>query len=107
MELNYPKLMLKISNLVTVSSFVKGTLIFALFTISDQKNDSIIIIGLYFIGIAFLVNLLTLLATIISIYTTKITEMKLKLWIAIGFQLANIPIAVAYFYYVITDRTFM
>ncbi len=58
MELNKNELILKISNLVTVSSYIKGTLIFTLFTISEKNNENILFIGLYFVGIAFLVNIL-------------------------------------------------
>ena len=104
MELNYKEIILKISNLVTVSSYIKGTLLFTLFTISNNRNDTVLMIGLAFVGIALLVNFIVLGVSLVVIITTKQTEIKQKFWIAIGFQLANIPIAIAYFYYVVNDQ---
>jgi len=103
MELNFNNILLKISNLTTVSSYIKGTLIFTLFTISKHRNDEVIIIGLYFIAAAVIVNILVLIASLSLIFITKSKEVKQKTWIAIGFQVANIPIAIAYFYFVIND----
>lgn len=104
MELNYKEIILRISNLVTVSSYIKGTLLFTLFTISNNRNDTVLMIGLAFVGIAVLVNIIVLGVSLIMIYTTKQKEIKQKFWRAIGLQLANIPIAIAYFYYVVNDQ---
>ncbi len=105
MELTLSNIILKISNLVTVSSYIKGTLIFTLFTISNRNNDLVIIIGLYFVVIAVITNFLVLVASLALIFFTKSNEVKQKTWTAIGFQMANIPIAIAYFYFVLqSDR---
>jgi len=104
MELNYKEIILKISNLVTVSSYIKGTLLFTLFTISDNRNDTVLMIGLAFVGIAVLANFIVLGASLVVIIITKQQEIKQNFWRAIGFQLANIPIAIAYFYYVVNDQ---
>ncbi len=107
MELNWSKLLIKISNLVTISSYLKGTIIFTIFTISNQGNGDILYIGLYFIGFAFLVNLFVLIITLVVIRFTKDSELKIKLWISIGFQLLNIPIAITYLYFVLNNSSNM
>jgi len=103
MELNWNNFLLKTSNLVTVSSYIKGTVIFTLFTISSHKNEEMMILGLYFLGIVFLINLLILLLSLGTIFITKQYAFRMKLWCAIGYQLLNIPIAIAYSYFVIQD----
>lgn len=100
------KKVLKISTLVTVSSYIKGTLIFTLFTISNNRNENILFIGLYFVGIALILNTVVLLASLWMIFYTKHKNIKQKLWTAIAFQFANIPIAIAYFYFVINENGF-
>ena len=103
MELNFYNIILKLSNLVTISSYIIGTLIFTLFTITEKGNNEITMIGFFFVVIAVLVNGLVLGTSLMAVFFAKQKELKRKLWIAVGFQLANIPIAVAYFYYVMND----
>ena len=100
MELDYHKIILKISNLVTVSSYIKGTLIFTLFTLYDKTNNEIVMIGFFFVVITVLVNIIVFGVSLASAIFTKQRDVKKQYWIAIAFQLANIPIAIAYFYYV-------
>lgn len=104
MELNRNELLLKISNIVTVSSYIKGTLIFTLFTISKRGNEEVLFLGLFFVGIAVSVNILVFLITLAMLLYTNSKEYRSKFKIAIAFQLANIPIAAAYLYYVINDN---
>lgn len=105
MELNYKEILLKISNLVTVSSYILGTLIFTLFTISGRRNDSILMLGIAFVGIAVLVNSIVLGVSLLVIAISKQKEIKQEFWRAIALQFANIPIAIAYFYYVINSES--
>lgn len=107
MELNYKEIILKISNLLTVSSYIKGTLLFTLFTISNNRNDTVLMIGLAFVGIAVLVNIIVLVVSLVIIITTTQKELKQNFWIAIGLQFTNIPIAIAYFYYVVNDQNYL
>jgi hypothetical protein len=99
MELNYHNILLKISKLTTVSSYIKGTLIFTLFTITEGNND-LVMIGFFFVVLAVLTNIIVFGVSLATALLTKKKELKQKYWIAIAFQLANIPIAYAYFYYV-------
>jgi lysylphosphatidylglycerol synthetase-like protein (DUF2156 family) len=99
MELNYHNILLKISNLTTVSSYIKGTLIFTLFTITEDNND-LVMIGFFFVVLAVLTNIIVFGVSLATALLTKYKELKQKYWIAIAFQLANVPIAYAYFYYV-------
>ena len=100
MELNYHNILLKISNLTTVSSYIKGTLIFTLFTLFDKTNNEIVLFGFFFVVIAVLVNIIVLGVSLATVLLIKTKALKKQYWIAIAFQLANIPIAIAYFYYV-------
>jgi sulfite exporter TauE/SafE len=106
MELNWNNFLLKTSNLITMSSYIKGTLIFTLFTISNNRNENILLIGLYFVGIALIINTVVLFASLWMIFYTEHKNIKQKLWAAIAFQFANIPIAIAYFYFVINENGF-
>lgn len=101
----FSNIILKISNLTTVSTYIKSTLLFTLFTISENKNETILIVGLYFAVIAFLVNALVIMGSLIALYFEKQGGVKQKIWISIGFQLANIPIGIAYFYFILNDQT--
>jgi len=100
MELNYHDILLKISNLTTVSSYIKGTIIFTLFTITEDANNDLVMLGFFFVLLAVLVNVMVFGMSLITALWIKDKELKQKYWIAIAFQLANIPIAYAYFYYV-------
>jgi len=100
MELNYHNILLKISNLTTVSSYVKGTFIFTLFTLFGDTNNKIVMFGFFFVVIAVLTNIIIFGLSLATVFLVKQKELKKQYWIAIAFQLANTPIAIAYFYYV-------
>ena len=86
------------AKLTALASFVIGTflvLFFALF----RTYDAIIVIGIYYVGIAIVANLIVFISVFIS--ALYFWNQRHKLFIACGTLLLNIPIVIAYFFIVI------
>ena len=78
-------------------SFTIGTFLFLLqFVVASSVKDNIWIIGLFYIIIAFIINLVVLLAMIIMSFVRK--EQQKEILINTSIQLINIPIAILYLY---------
>jgi len=89
---------LDISKIAAGVSFILGTLLLVLF-LFFREFESIVIFGLYYVLIAFIINafIVIWLITRLIIHSEKWIEL-LK---AIGVILINIPIAIGYFFVVI------
>ena len=86
------------SKLIALISFALGTCLLLSFLLFP-KIDSIIVIGLYYVGIATLINailFLILIITAIAFWDYRIEVIK-----TCGLLLLNIPIAIGYFFMVI------
>ncbi len=94
---------IKIGNIaqyLAISSFAIGTILFMLtFILTSDFKNHLIVIGFYYVGIVLLINLLYLIIMIISLF---VTEFYHEYIIKKGFiMLANIPIAILYFFILI------
>ncbi len=84
--------------LTALISFVIGTF-FLLFFVIFKTYDSIVIIGMYYIAIAFIVNSIVFLSVFIS--GLYFWDRRLELFATCGILLLNIPIAIGYFFLVL------
>lgn len=84
---------IKMSRNVALISFVIGTLILLTFYLSE--NTGFAFIGLLYLFIATVINLIFLVGLIMKIIT-KESDRK-RAWISIGILLANIPIVILYY----------
>ncbi|MGC1204638.1 MAG: hypothetical protein WA839_07110 [Flavobacteriaceae bacterium] len=89
------------NNLITTSkaiaflSFIIGTILFV-FQLYFQGAFRIIYVGLVFIVVAVIINIISLIALIFTLLGN--TDCKLEILKACGLILLNIPIAILYFY---------
>ncbi|MEM7163542.1 MAG: hypothetical protein AAF487_14010 [Bacteroidota bacterium] len=83
----------RIAHFIAAISFLLGTLIFATFAVS--RESGIAIIGLYYLMIAFTVNMIMLLILLILCVVEK-HQLKSHLR-SIGILVINIPVAIIYF----------
>lgn len=88
------KLLLNLSYITAIASFVIGTSLLAFYLFF--RAEDLLIIGLIHVIVAFLVNSGIVLSLIISIFMYK--EYKFKAVKAIGVLLINIPITFLYLY---------
>jgi len=79
-------------------SFGAGTILFFIGLVIGNDSPGILLVGLYFTGAAFVVNLLYFIYLILRAITAK--EKKNYL-IAAGIMLLNLPIAIVYFFIII------
>ncbi|EDM43361.1 hypothetical protein SCB49_01362 [unidentified eubacterium SCB49] len=87
----------KFSAITAIIFFAIGTLLFILQMVTD--NFSLLtIIGFYFVVAAVIINCIILLSLIVLLILNKDYPESLK---SIGVTLANIPIALLYFYIII------
>lgn len=84
--------------LIALISFALGTCLLLSFLLFP-KIDSIIIIGLYYVGIAALINAILFLFLILTAFVYW--DYRIKLFKTCGLMLLNIPIAIGYFFMVI------
>lgn len=91
---------LDISKIVAGISFIIGTLFLVIHLFF--KGPSIILFGLYYVCIAFLINSLVFLTLMIKLINHS--ENRIDLLKAIGAILINIPIAIGYFFIVINSN---
>lgn len=85
--------------IITLLSFLLGTIIFSLYLYFDNSND-IGKFGLYFVIIALIINTLLFLVNLIAIIIEG--NNRLELIKTCGLMLLNIPFAILYFYIVIS-----
>lgn len=89
---------LDISKIVAGISFILGTLLLVLF-LFFRELESIVMYGLYYVIIAFIINTFIIFWLIIKfVIRPEKREESLK---SIGLILINIPIAIGYFFIVI------
>ena len=84
---------IKMSRNVALISFIIGTLILLTFYLTE--NTVFAFIGLFYLFVATVINLIFLIGLIMKLIT-KETERK-KTWISIGILLANIPVVIVYY----------
>lgn len=84
---------IKLSRNVALVSFIIGTLILLAFYLSE--NTVFALIGLFYLFLAFVINLIFLVGLIMKL-VTKESDRK-KTWIAILILLTNIPIVILYY----------
>jgi uncharacterized membrane protein len=80
-------------------SFIIGTILLAIFLIT-QKFDSIVTIGIYFVIIAFWYNLLIFIITLLT--AIYYWQNRIELLGHCGLLLLNLPIAIGYFFIVLS-----
>jgi len=85
--------------IIALLSFIIGTITFSLYLYFDNSN-TIGSFGFYFIIIALIINMLLLVVNIIAIIIDN--EHREELIKTCGIMLINIPIAILYFYIVIS-----
>ena len=86
----------KLSDIITVLSFLIGTIILVLYFIPIQGIDfEIILTGYFYVIITIIINLIMLIGLIISIFSFQ--NYQKYLLKRIGFLLLNIPITILYF----------
>ncbi|WP_400077599.1 hypothetical protein [Winogradskyella sp. R77965] len=90
---------INIGKLITIISFVLGTCLLVSF-ILFPKEDSIVMIGLHYVGYAIVINAILLLFLIITAFVYW--DQRITVFKTCGLLLLNIPIAIAYFFIVIT-----
>lgn len=86
------------SKIVAGISFILGTLLLVLF-LFFREIESIIMIGIYYVLIAFVINSFIFFWLIVRLINCS--ENKIELLQATGVILSNIPIAIGYFFIVI------
>ena len=84
---------IKTSRNVALISFIIGTLILATFYLTE--NTGFAFIGLFYLFVAVVINLIFLIGLILKL-VTKETDKK-KTLISIGILLMNIPIVILYY----------
>jgi hypothetical protein len=84
---------IKMSRNVALISFVIGTLILLTFYLSE--NIGFAFIGLFYLFVATVINLIFLIGLIMKLI--KKESDRRKTWISIGILLANIPIVILYY----------
>lgn len=91
-----------VAQYIAIASFILGTLLFLIrFVI---KDDSLLVIGLYYVLFTVVVNLVYLVSIFVSLFFTNKYHMFL---IQKGLiMLANIPIAALYFFIIIKSMDF-
>jgi hypothetical protein len=95
-------LKLPFSSQIAVLSFLIGTLLFISYFIFS-KSDNIIFIGITYILIALIINIMLIINLSIIFITEPFQRKNIALQIAI--VLANIPIAFTYFSIIIYSKT--
>lgn len=85
--------------IVALLSFLIGTVLLAIYLYFDYLN-AISMFGFYFVIIAFIANAILLIVNIIAIIIDS--NYRTELIKACAFMLLNIPIAILYFYIVIS-----
>jgi hypothetical protein len=90
------------SKAIAILSFVFGTILLAL-QLYFNKTEIFLYPGLIFVIVAIVTNILSLLALIISLLGR--TTQKLELLKTCGLVLLNIPIAILYFYTIISIKS--
>lgn len=83
----------KFSTQLALLSFILGTILFLTFIFSE--NETIFIIGFFYVIIAFILNLITLFFVIFSFFKNPKQELLNIFQIII--MLLNIPISIIYF----------
>ena len=82
-------------------SFTGGTLLFLLqFVVPSADKDNIWMIGLFYIIIAFVINIIVFAIMIVMSFIHK--EQQKEILINTSVQLINIPVAIAYMYILFT-----
>jgi hypothetical protein len=89
------------STQLAIISYVIGTIIFLSYIFSN--NSKLIDVGLFYIGIALIINFIMLIWLIYLLITQK--NHREYFVIKILILLANIPIAIFYFYLIIQNIT--
>jgi hypothetical protein len=90
---------INIAKLITILSFVLGTCLLLSFLLFPQE-DSIAFAGLYYVGYVSLINAVLFLVLIITAFVYW--DYRIKVFKTCGLLLLNIPIAIGYFFIVIT-----
>ena len=85
--------------IITLFSFVLGTMLL-LFYLYFDKSYTIMNIGFYFVIVAFLLNSLLFVINIVAIIINN--KYRLEFLKTCGVMLINIPIAILYFYIVVS-----
>lgn len=91
------------SKLIAIISFVLGTCLVVVFFLFP-KEFSILKLGLYYVGIATIVNALIFLLLLIT--ALVYWNFRIRVFKTCGLLLLNIPIAIAYFFIVINYSRF-
>jgi len=82
----------KISRIIGLFSFVMGTILLALFYLTEHAI--LISIGIFYILFAVIVNSIFLIGLVSKIFSKE--SDKKQLWISIGIVVLNIPIVILY-----------
>ena len=83
-----------IGKLTTLTSFILGTILLILFVLF-KTNYNIVEIGIYYVVIAFIVNIFVFVGILIS--GLYFWNHRLQLFATCGLLLVNLPIAFGYF----------
>ena len=87
---------------LAVGSFIIGTILFALkFALKHDFQDYIIVIGLYYVIVAFFINFIYLIIMISSLFFTE--HYHLHIIKKCLFMLTNIPIVILYYFIIISQ----
>jgi hypothetical protein len=89
----------QVARVTALISFIVGSLLFTLYLF--LKDDNIVLVGLFYVLIAVVVNLIVLFALLLAFSKPNINYEQNVL--SIGILLSNIPIAIIYLYIIFYD----